>query len=250
MINELEPKQASSDESAQGALLREFAAMALELASQPSVQDTLDAIVKHALSSIDGTEDAAIITGVGSDHFRTVAATSTLPARVDAIQHETQQGPCVDALTEHRLFRSDDLGLDPRWPAFGPLTVERTKVVSMLSHQLVLAGSTLGALNLYSREPAAFGQHSVSLLHLYAAHAAIALARAASESRSENLQQALESNRTIGVAVGILMATYKIARVDAFELLRIASQHAHRRVHEIAQIVAETGHLDPDSLRS
>jgi 2-keto-3-deoxy-L-rhamnonate aldolase RhmA len=41
----------------------------------------------------------------------------------------------------------------------------------------------------------------------------------------------------------VLMAQQKITREQAFDLLRIASQHGHRKLAEIAAQVAETGAL-------
>jgi AmiR/NasT family two-component response regulator len=43
---------------------------------------------------------------------------------------------------------------------------------------------------------------------------------AAAESRAEDLERALLSNRRIGLAIGILMASLKITEERAFDLLR------------------------------
>ena len=59
----------------------------------------------------------------------------------------------------------------------------------------------------------------------------------------ENLTIALESRDTIGAAVGVLMATYKIKRDDAFVLLVGASQVTGRKVRDIAVEVLDTGDL-------
>jgi AmiR/NasT family two-component response regulator len=68
----------------------------------------------------------------------------------------------------------------------------------------------------------------------------------AREAATANLQIALESNRRIGTAVGILMAHRRIRDSAAFELLRVASQRAHRKLREIAEDVVLTGALPED----
>lgn len=62
-------------------------------------------------------------------------------------------------------------------------------------------------------------------------------------TRASNLEEALATNREIGQAIGILMATDHVAAEQAFEKLRTASQHTHRKLREIAADVAETGAL-------
>ncbi len=63
--------------------------------------------------------------------------------------------------------------------------------------------------------------------------------------QAANLQIALTSNRQIGTALGILMASHKITDTAAFALLRNASQHTHRKLRDIADEVVQTGCLDP-----
>jgi GAF domain-containing protein len=223
-----------------------FADLARELARQPSLADTLQAIVQYAASTIDGAEHAAITVKRGNEKYQTVAATGDLPLRVDAIQYETLEGPCLQALQEHHVFRSDDLATDQRWPVFGRRAADTTEVVSMMSHRLFLEDQdTIGALNLYSRKPAAFVQLEWTVLDDLATHCAVALATAAEREQNQHLRTALESNRDIGVAMGILMGTKLMTKQQAFDALRIASQHSHRKLREIAVEVSETGQL-PD----
>jgi AmiR/NasT family two-component response regulator len=59
----------------------------------------------------------------------------------------------------------------------------------------------------------------------------------------ENLERALTTNRTIGVAIGILMARRGLTAEQAFDVLRTASQHANRKMSELADEVVYTGIL-------
>lgn len=60
-----------------------------------------------------------------------------------------------------------------------------------------------------------------------------------------NLQAALDSNREIGAAMGILMATHRISQSQAFDLLRAASQCSNRKLRDVASEVVFMGMLDP-----
>ena len=62
-----------------------------------------------------------------------------------------------------------------------------------------------------------------------------------------NLQIALNSARRIGAALGIIMATYKVTEEKAFATLRIASQHTHRKLRDVAEDVLLTGAVSPES---
>ena len=59
----------------------------------------------------------------------------------------------------------------------------------------------------------------------------------------DNLEIALGHSRDIGVAMGIVMATEKVTRDCAFEMLRMVSQHQNRKLFLVADDVIETGTL-------
>jgi response regulator NasT len=66
-----------------------------------------------------------------------------------------------------------------------------------------------------------------------------ALARAdqdvALRDQQRRMQQALDADRDIGVAVGLTMALYRVGRNKAFELLRSNARGQRRRLHAVAQ---------------
>jgi DNA-binding response OmpR family regulator len=73
-----------------------------------------------------------------------------------------------------------------------------------------------------------------------------AYALAQAQDEAANLRSALTSNRQIGAAVGILMQQRMLTADDAFALLRTTSQHANRKLRDVAADVVETGAL-PDA---
>jgi CheY-like chemotaxis protein len=71
----------------------------------------------------------------------------------------------------------------------------------------------------------------------------------ASRARAEKehqLEQAIESHRLIGHAVGVLIERHRVTAKQAFEMLRQASLHRNIKLREIAARVVESGQ-DPDS---
>ncbi|MEO9239828.1 MAG: ANTAR domain-containing protein [Jatrophihabitantaceae bacterium] len=62
--------------------------------------------------------------------------------------------------------------------------------------------------------------------------------------RADNLETALVSSRTIGMAMGIAMERHRMSSDQAFNLLRRLSQRRHRKLREIADEVIMTGEVE------
>ncbi|MGN6415449.1 ATP-binding protein, partial [Flexivirga sp.] len=63
------------------------------------------------------------------------------------------------------------------------------------------------------------------------------------QDKSSQLEAAIISNRHIGVAIGVLMASEKVTSQEAFDLLRRVSNDTNRKLRDIAEHVAGTGEL-------
>lgn len=237
--DQYQPTSVSPHELAAG-----FADLARELSGQATEDGTWTAIVQAALRMVPSAEHAGI-TVLRGGRFSTKAPSSDLPGRVDAIQYELTSGPCVDAILQQCVFRTGDLSRDSRWPEFGSRAAAEQGVFSMLGFRLYLEDDdSIGGLNLYSTERDAFDSTAEPTGGIVATHAAIAMSGAKHRSQAEHLRVALESNRQIGVAMGVLMSREHVTKQQAFDLLRIASQHTHRKLADIAMDVAETGMLE------
>lgn len=228
-------------------LVKQFADMARDLHRLTSQDETLSGVVQAAMRAVPGAE-AAGVTVVRGSNYRTLAPSSELVRQVDAIQYEQRSGPCVDAIVSETTFRTGDLEQDPRWPTFGKRAALELGVHSMLAMRLFIDDGrqedTIGALNLYSTQYEAFSPICEMLGCVFATHAAIALDGARTSQEAANLVMAQESNREIGMAMGVLMSRHRLTQSQAFDLLRMASQHSHRKLREIAADVVETGMLD------
>ena len=63
------------------------------------------------------------------------------------------------------------------------------------------------------------------------------------QGRAEQIRRGLDSNRVIGTAIGIVMATYRLTAEQAFRLLTTASQNTNSKLRDIAVAVTDTGTL-------
>ena len=225
---------------------RWFAAVARELAEQPD----RDAVVLRLLDLVAGATgcSAAAIAHLSpkGDLFYGHATDEELNAKIAAISTGTKEGVAWQALHERGLVVVDDLATEERWPRYTAKMRRRTSVRSVLGHCLVVDNLVLGAMLLYSPSPHFFTPSIRQFTAVYADHAAIALSRVAEHDRAEHLERALASNREIGVAIGILMSRYGLTEHAAFDLLRVTSQHHHRKLREIAAETIFTGELPPD----
>ena len=97
--------------------------------------------------------------------------------------------------------------------------------------------------------PGPTGQE-VALIELAARYAVGVVHRArqqqllrARQNQVTHLQVALESNRMISAAVGMLMVTHQLTYRQVFDLLSTTSQTTNRRVAAVADTVLQTGRL-------
>ena len=221
-----------------------FASLEPHVIEAAPADAVLNSITSNSLRAVRGAEHAAITRG-RPGAFKTVAETSDVPLKVDTIQYELGYGPCIDAIIDNTTYHSPDLAEEQRWPDFGWRAVEDVGVRSMLSYRMFLEDDDLIAgLNLYSSKTDAFDKNAVTTGLLLATHGALALSALRRGDTAAHLARALESNREIGVAMGVLMSQHKITREQAFNLLRITSQHTHRKLSQIAADVADTGTLE------
>jgi len=202
-------------------------------------------VVREAADAIPAARAAGLTLIHGGEPPRTLAATDPLVEQVDAIQYDTGEGPCLEAIEQNDLAATDDLEQDDRWPKFAARAVLETPVRSMFGVRILLGGDDRGALNFYATELHAFSDLDRGVGAIFSTLASLALQNGLEQRRSENLLVALESSRQIGMAMGILMASKLLTPEQAFEQLRTASQHLHRRVREVAEEVTETGQLPP-----
>jgi GAF domain-containing protein len=226
-------------------LIDTFLALGEEITARSRAEGVLPAIVAVAAFAVPGAQCASISQRDARERWSTLAASEEAAAAADAMQYELGSGPTLDAVRTQGVMVSGGLGTDRRWGGFGQRAARSAELRSVLAIRIQPDRDDAAlALTIYSRAPGAFGDASVAAAMLLAAQAASALSRADAVQQAEQLQQALDSGRDIGVAIGILMSSRTLSRQAAFDLLRDVSQVTHRKLRDIASDVVETGQLE------
>lgn len=218
----------------------EFAEMAIRLHDEPGVEETVELVLQYALKAVDA-DYAGVIFVHSKTKVETVSATDPLIEKLDEIQLQVGEGPDISALGDVISVIVDDTTTDRRWPAWAGL-VAGAGVRSLLNVRLWTSTSTLGTLNLYSREPNKFSADDQAVAHVLARHAAVAIGSARKE---RHLWQAVDARKRIGQAQGILMERYDLTADKAFAVLLRYSQDKNIKLRVVADQLVENGSL-PD----
>ena len=223
---------------------RLFARIAQDLCDQPGVEATTGRIADLAKTML-GCDAAGVWRSNIRDTVHLVApADDAIITALNAVVTSTGQGPALECLRLEQTVVVEDLATDSRWPDyFAAVDRAGLALLSIIAYPLRAEGVVHGALVLYSGQARFLTSEVVELGGVFASHAALALDLADTVAKAENLARALETNRHIGTAIGILMAEYKLSDDAAFDLMRATSQNTHRKIRDIADDVVLTGRL-------
>lgn len=220
-----------------------FATLARSLAELGGVSPTLQEVVTRALDIVPCDWSAA----AAADHLthrparHSAGTEGELMRTIADIAGHTRTSPGWDAFANGSMVYAADLTRESRFGSYPEEMVTRTPVRSVLSFGLRLHDRALGVLTFYARQPNAFDADARARAALLADHATIAIEAATVADRAENLRTALESNRWIGAAVGVLVERHKCTPEQAFDLLRLVSQRTNRRLADLAEELVRTG---------
>lgn len=209
--------------------------LAVELEGRSDAETTLRSIVEASVRIVPGARWAGI-SFIEGRRVEPRVPTDAIVAELDELQTEIDEGPCLSALREYHTVRIDDMAADDRWPRFTQAAMERG-VRSLLSFQLFVTGSNIGALNLYGGEPNVFDDESTLVGEVLAQHASVALAAVAA---AVQFHRGLDSRDIIGQAKGILMQRDNVDGLQAFRMLTTASQETNVKLVDVARWLVQT----------
>lgn len=215
----------------------DFGDLAMRLHNQNSVVATVESVLQFAVEALHYSQASVMLTR--RKRLETIAATDPLVTLADQLQIDLGEGPSLLALSDHDNVLVEDTTTDTRWPKWTP-TAAANGIRSALAIRLFTAESTSGVLNLISSEAYVFNEGDLEAAQLLALHASIAVASAQLEA---SLNQALDSRKDVGQAVGRLMERYRLDPVQAFTVLRRYSQDRNQRLNVVARHVVDTGKL-------
>jgi hypothetical protein len=199
-----------------------------------SYDEIFTEICRAALKAVPGCDRACIVTLSKGQERVLEAATDDVAAYVDGLEWETGEGPCVDAILTQRCEWDRDITTQPTWPKLAERILRETPVRGMIGYRIVVDERKIGALNMFSDEPGAFTQEAADMGAVLVSFASVALAAAARREETVTLRQGMASNREIGKAVGMLMATHDLTDDEAFQRLRDASNRLNTRLADLA----------------
>jgi GAF domain-containing protein len=170
----------------------------------------------------------------------TVACSDPVAAKVDEVQYELDDGPCLHAMRDGHMVHIEDTADKGRWPEFVTQAAAEG-IRSCLALPLSAGGQPIGAINLYSRTASAFGAAEERRAENFAENASGALTlatRLASHAALiDQLRSSLTSRTVIDQALGIIMAREHCAQARAFAILRSASQNSNVKLRDIATAI-------------
>jgi GAF domain-containing protein len=168
---------------------------------------------------------------------------------VDRLQYQADDGPAIDALRHARPVNVHDTATASGWPRFCKQAAS-LGIRSCYAAPLVNDGEPIGALVLYARRPAAFGQEEARRADRFARHASgaltLSLRMTSCADQNDQLRSTIVSRAVIDQALGVIMATEHCPQDKAFAMLRSVSQHSNIKIRDLATtIVTEVGGEPP-----
>jgi GAF domain-containing protein len=224
-----------------------FAELSKIMLGEQQLSQTLARVAELAKQTITGAVEVSV-TLLHDTEVASVVFTGSLASQLDERQYEAGFGPCVDAALSGTMIAIEDTADSPTYPDFARLA-RRHGITHTLSTGLPVQRRTIGALNIYGTDEAAFDDTTRELASAFASYAAVALANAdlyaSTANLAANLQRALESRAVIDQAKGILMRDHRISPDAAFDLLVERSSSGNRKLRDIAQDIVDDVQRDP-----
>lgn len=192
-------------------------------------------IAEVARNSMPEIDHVGISVAHRNGEVETRAATSELVRELDQLQYSLGEGPCLHAIEADPVVVVEDARNDTRWPRFVKAAAE-LGLRSQLGVRLYLDEHARGGFNLYSTSSDSIDSETRQLAELFASHAALAMGRVRAE---ENLNAALASRTTIGLALGIVMERYGMDQDRAFSYLTRIASTSETKLRAVAEHIVE-----------
>lgn len=219
-----------------------FARMSGVLLDEATVDSALETVTSLAADTITGSTGSGITLLDAAGRRITSAATDDLVRRLDGLQYELDEGPCLSAWREWAVLRSGTDGVRGRWPEWTRRAREMG-LRSYLSAPLISRDDAIGAIKVYSTTDDTFEARDADVLRRFATQAAIFVANVvtvrATEQLSERLKQTLRTRDLVATARGIVMVRDGVDSEGAFRQLAEQSQRSRRLLRDVAaEVVA------------
>jgi GAF domain-containing protein len=230
---------------------RAFVSLADTLVDDYDVIELLHRLVGFSVELLTA-EAGGILLADPLHRLRVVAASSENARLMELLQLQTDQGPCVDCFRTATTVQVADLAeAAHRWPVFVSEIQRRTPFRAVHALPLRLRGESIGAMNLFHREPGPLPRTDLNLGQALADVATIGILSERvirrGEVLNEQLQAALTSRVVIEQAKGVLAQSAGLEMDEAFDRLRRYARNHNQGLSYVArQLVRHE--LDPANL--
>jgi diguanylate cyclase (GGDEF)-like protein len=116
------------------------------LGAEFSIQAILDHLVQRIVDMLPITGAGVMLMTEHDLHF--VAASNKVVRRIEALQNELQEGPCLEAYSGGEAVAIEDLSVDTRFPRFSPRALD-AGLAAVFTFPIRMDSHRLGALDLY-----------------------------------------------------------------------------------------------------
>ena len=240
----MEEKPGSDRESR---LVGAFVQMADTLVDDYDVVDLLHQLVGYCVSLLDAAA-AGLLLADQRGGLQVVASSNEETRLLELFQVQNNEGPCLECVASGEPVLVPDLAAEAgRWPRFVPRSLAQG-YAAVHAIPLRLRSDTIGALNLFGREPGFLRRQDSQVVRALADTATIGILQERAIHRgevlTEQLQNALNNRVIIEQAKGVLAHAGGIDMDHAFQALRSYGRGHNARLADIARgLVTLT--LDP-----
>lgn len=180
------------------------------------------------------------------------AASDPSSERIDELQFELGEGPCVDAFTSRRPVLEPDLatGGTARWPVYSA-AAHREGARAAFAFPLQVGAARLGVLDVYRERAGVLSTEELAQALTFADVATTMLLDAQEQAppgaAAAGLDEAMEYRFELYQAQGMIMVQLGVSLVEALVLIRAYAYSHDRDLADVARDVVTRGlRLDED----
>ena len=220
--------------------LRQALDQLADLRTSPvTVESALERVVATA-AALFGADGTALMLADRDQVLRNLAVSDRRAGRLEELQAEHGEGPCVDAFDDKETVAADDLVADDRWPDFSPAAVERG-LRAVLASPIPYSDQAVGVVAVLAGRPHAWTEAEQDAIVAFTELAAMLILNAMEAAErgrlAGELQVALDSRVVIEQAKGVLVGRHGLTTRQAFERLRRMARDQRRPLSEVARRV-------------
>jgi GAF domain-containing protein len=221
-------------------LVRTFVELSDTLADDFDISEFLHLLARRFVDLLD-VDASGVMLGDHRGELQLIATSTERPELVDLIEHQRDEGPCLDAYRKGEAFSSADLRYaEISWPRFARAAT-RLSFAAVHAFPMQLRAETIGTTCLLRRRVGALSRGDLEIARALGDIATIAILQHRGRSQREvlasQLQTALNSRVIIEQAKGVLAERRQLFMDEAFNEMRGFARSHNRRLTDVAYAV-------------